>query len=63
MAAYDRIIDGIITLLRGHKARHENNGGDEISITGLSGVPSVLNNIITYEDLVVSKEGDVVTNE
>ncbi len=36
MAAYDKIIDGIITLLRGHHTRHELDGGDQMSLAGLT---------------------------
>ena len=46
-----------------HKTRHQNGGADEISITGLSGVPSLLNNIVCFEDTIVSHEDNIVENE
>ena len=46
-----------------HSARHEDTGADEISLTGLAGVPTVITNMVFYEDVVVSNDNEVVYNE
>ena len=54
---------GELIKLEAHKTRHEDGGLDEISLAALSGVPSLLNNIVCYEDTVVCYEDNIVENE
>lgn len=63
MPALNAIIEGIVRRLNAHKSRHEADGADEIDVTELSGVPSVVSNIVSYEDNIVFHEDNIVERE